>query len=320
MRYIIGAYAISPASTDWNKAAEQALYDGLKASPSVRGLEVPFTGTLHRHDEAWLFGAVKKDWDFVVTLIPGTMGAMQKNKAFGLASEDAAGRKAALDFVKAAKDAVGRLNAAVGRNAVFAVEVQSAPSQGPAGGKGSASAFADSLAEVAAWDWQGARIVIEHCDAFRQGHPQHKGFLSLGDELSAVAKANKSAKTPIGISINWGRSVLETHKTETVVEHIKQARDAGTLSGIMFSGCSGAKTPYGAWEDSHMPHAAAPGITHFAEGSAMTESEIKKALVAGGPKLDFVGAKIAVRPVDAPVPTRLGLVGDLMTLIDRAAT
>lgn len=320
MRYLVGAYSISPAATDWNQSAEQALYDGLKASPSVRGLEVPFTGTLHRHDDNWLFRTVKKDWDFVVTLIPGTMGAMQKDKTFGLASDDAAGRKAALDFTRKAKDAVGRLNDAVGRAAVVAVEVHSAPSQGAAGGKGSASAFAESLAEVAGWDWQGARIAIEHCDAFRPGHRPIKGFLTLDDELAAIAKANHSARAPIGVCINWGRSVLETYKTETAVQHIKQARDAGALSGLMLSGASGAATAWGAWEDAHIPHAPAPGIGHAAEGSLLSEAEIKAALAAAGPKLDFVGVKIAVRPADAPVATRLGLIGGLMTLADRAAT
>jgi hypothetical protein len=319
MRMIVGAYAISPAATTVNEPAEKALYDGLKAMPSVRGLEVPFTGTLHRHDEKWLFANLHRSWDFVVTLIPGTMGTLQQNPVFGLASGDAGGRKAAMDFARSAKDAVGRLNDAMGREAVIAVEVQSAPSLGKAGASSSAEAFAESLAEVGGWDWQGARIVIEHCDAYRAGHPAAKGFLPLGDELKAIAKANPSARKPIGISINWGRSVLETRDAGTGAAHIAEARKAGALSGVMFSGASGAATPYGAWEDSHMPQAPASGITHAAEGSLMTEAEIKRSLAAAGRDVDFVGAKIAVRPADAPVETRLGLIADLMTLIDRNA-
>jgi hypothetical protein len=319
MRCFVGAYAISPAATAWNEAGERALYDGLKALPGIRGLEVPFTGKLHRHDEAWLFANIDRRWDFVVTLIPGTMGALQKDKTFGLASADAAGRKAALAFAGEARAAVARLNAAVGRNAVVAVEVQSAPSQGAAGGKGTAAAFAASLAEIAGWDWQGARIVVEHCDAFRPGHPPIKGFLGLDDELAAIAEANRTAPRPISVAINWGRSVLETRKTETAVAHISQARKAGALAGVMFSGASGAPTPYGAWEDSHIPHAPTPGLAHGAEGSLLTEGEIRAALAAAGPGLDILGLKIAVRPADAPVSTRLGLIGDLLTLIGRAA-
>ena len=123
MASIVGAYATSPASAAWKEAEETAYYDGLKAMAGVRGLEVPFTGTLHPHDEAWLLKALKKDWDFVVTCIPGTMQTLVKDKTFGLASDDAAGRKAAIDFARKAKDAVARINAAVGRNAVIAVEV-----------------------------------------------------------------------------------------------------------------------------------------------------------------------------------------------------
>jgi len=198
--------------------------------------------------------------------------------------------------------------------------VQSAPSQGPAGGAGSTAAFADSLSELAAWDWQGARIVIEHCDASRAGHPQHKGFLSLTDELAAIAKANRTARAPIGVNINWGRSVLETHNVATAAEHIAQARDAGALSGIIFSGASGEATPYGAWQDTHMPHAPAAGISHAAAGSLMTEESIESALAAtNGAKLDFLGVKIAIRPADAPVAARLGMVNDLIKLIERAA-
>ncbi len=313
MASIVGAYATSPASAAWKQAEETAYYDGLKAMAGVRGLEMPFTGTLHPHDEAWLLKALRKDWDFVVTCIPGTMQTLVKDKTFGLASDDAAGRKAAIEFAKKAREAVSRINAAVGRNAVIAVEVQSAPTQGGVG-KGSVGAFTESLAEVASWDWHGARIVIEHCDAYRASHPPIKGFLALDDELKAIGAANKSAKKPIGVAINWGRSVLETYKASTAIDHIKQARDAGALSGLMFSGASGAQTPYGAWQDSHMPHAP------MAEGSLLTEAEIKASCAAAGSKLDFIGAKIGIRPADASVQTRLDTIAGLLELVERNAT
>lgn len=319
MAIIIGAYALSPGASAPNEAAETELYNGLKAMPGVRGLEVPFTGALHPHDEAWLLRSVKKDWDFVVTCIPGTMQTLVKDKSFGLASDDAGGRKAAIGFAAKARDAVARLNAAVGRNAVIAVEIQSAPTQGGAG-KGSVGAFTESLTEIAGWDWHGARLAIEHCDAYQPGHPPIKGFLTLGDELKAIAATNKTAKKPVGVAINWGRSVLETYKTGTAVEHIKQARNAGALSGLMFSGASGAQTPYGAWADSHMPHAPASGLTHAAEGSLLTEAEVKASLAAAGKDLDFIGAKIGIRPLDESVATRLGTIADLIKLIERNAT
>ncbi len=316
MGYLVGAYAISPASLD----GEDALLAGLAARADVRGLELPFTGALHRSDEHWLLARLRPQWEHVVTLIPGTMGRLQADKTFGLASADEAGRQAALAMARDARAAVARLNEAVGRAAVIAVEVQSAPSRGSAGGVGSAEAFARSLAEIAAWDWFGARVVVEHCDAHRPGHPQHKGFLSLEDELAAIARANDRARRPLGVNVNWGRSVLETHDAGTAVAHVEAARRAGALSGLMFSGASGAATPYGAWQDTHMPQAPAEGLRHGAEGSLMTEAEIARTLAAArGAALDFVGAKIAIRPPEAAVEARLGLVGDLLALLARVA-
>jgi len=315
MGYLVGAYAIAPAPLE----AEDALLAGLAARADVRGLELPFTGALHRSDERWLLARLRPDWEHVVTLIPGTMGRLQGDRHFGLASADEGGRQAALAMRSAARAAVARLNEAAGRAAVIAIEVQSAPSRGPAGGVGNVEAFARSLAEIAAWDWFGARIVVEHCDAHRPGNPQHKGFLSLADELAAIASANATARAPIGVVVNWGRSVLETHEAGRAVAHVAAAAAAGALAGIMFSGTSGAETPYGVWQDTHMPHAPAPGIAHAAPGSLMTEAEIARSLAAAaGARLDILGAKIAIRPAEAPVAARLGMVGDLLALIDRA--
>ena len=316
MGYFVGEYAIAPAGL----ADEEKMLAGLAGMADIRGLELPFTGALHRSDEAWLFARLRRDWDFVVTLIPGTMGRLQGDRNFGLASADETGRQAAIAMVRAAREAIERLNTAVGRKAVVAVELHSAPSRGPAGGTGSREAFARSLAEVASWDWSGARRVIEHCDAHRPGHPQHKGFLSLEDELAAIASANASARAAIGICVNWGRSVLETHDAATAAAQVEAARRAGALAGIMFSGTSDADTPYGIWQDTHMPHAPAPGLAHGAVGSLMTEAEIRRALAAaGGTKLDILGAKIAIRPPEASVEARLGMVGDLLKLIARAS-
>ena len=73
MGFLVGAYAIAPAALD----DEEALLAGLAARADVRGLELPFTGALHRSDEPWLLARLRPDWDHVVTLIPGTMGRLQ---------------------------------------------------------------------------------------------------------------------------------------------------------------------------------------------------------------------------------------------------
>ena len=317
MGYFVGEYAIAPATFD----DEARLLAGLSAMPDVRGLELPFTGSLHRSDEAWLFARLRREWDYVVTLIPGTMGRLQGNRHFGLAPQDESGRATALDMVRAAREAVARLNESHGRPAVVAVELHSAPSRGPGAGAGSRDAFARSLAEVASWDWFGARLAIEHCDAHRPGHPQHKGFLSLDDELAAIASANATARAEIGLCVNWGRSVLETHDPETAVAHIETARRAGLLAGLMFSGTSSADTPYGVWQDTHMPHAPADGLAHGASGSLMTQTEIARCIAAArGARLQFLGAKIAIRPPEATVETRLGMIADILKLIARVAS
>lgn len=316
MSYFVGEYAMAPAVLD----DEARVLAGLATMPDVRGLELPFTGSLHRSDEAWLFSRLRRDWDFVVTLIPGTMGRLQADRHFGLASADEAGRAAALAMVRDAREAIARLNAAMGRRSVVAVELHSAPSRGPAAGTGSRDAFARSLAEVASWDWFGARLAIEHCDAHRPGHPQHKGFLSFDDELAAIAGVNASGRAEIGLCVNWGRSVLETHDPATAVAHVEAACRAGLLAGIMFSGTSSADTPYGVWQDTHMPHAPADGLAHAAAGSLMTETEISRCLAAArGSRRHFLGAKIAIRPPEATVETRLGMIADILKLISRTA-
>jgi hypothetical protein len=247
------------------------------------------------------------------------MVRLNGNPRFGLASADEAGRQAALDFTRTARDAADRLNQRCGRMAVVAVEVHSAPSLAVAEAASARDRFAESLKEIMAWDWGGARIVVEHCDAFRSGHPSIKGFLSIDDEIGALRDANRSAARPGGIAVNWGRSVLETYRTETAVRHVAAARGAGLLSGLMFSGCSGAETPYGAWQDSHMPPAIDPGLTHGEPKSLLTRSEIVACMAAAEPRtLDYVGAKIAIRPDTTPPAERAAFNRDILTLLDRA--
>lgn len=67
MRYFAAAYATTPCSSHWSQNAEEAFYQGLKEIPSLRGLEVPFTGVLHPHDQDWLINALAPDWDVVLT-------------------------------------------------------------------------------------------------------------------------------------------------------------------------------------------------------------------------------------------------------------
>ena len=110
-------------------------------------------------------------------------------------------------------------------------------------------------------------------------------------------------RTPLGVTINWARSVLERRRVEDAVDHIRTARAAGLLRGLMFSGCTGeATSQYGAWKDTHMPHSA------VAAESLLTPAEVTRALAAAdgrdgtgtaaAPPLLYTGVKIAVLPRD----------------------
>jgi hypothetical protein len=311
MSSFLGAYATSPCVSGWDEAAETAYYDALKALPGLRGLEYPFTGRLHPHDDDWLLRNLDPAWDIVLTLLPGSMDRLAADPQFGLASDNASGRAAAVVFVAEARAVVARLNDAAGRQRVVAVELNSGPRRGVAGVSSSAAALTASLVEITAWDWQGARLVVEHCDAWRPDLPPTKGFLDAEDEIAAVCAANAASGAAIGVAINWGRSVLEARDPQRALQHIAAAKQAGVLVGLMFSGCSGEDTPWGVWQDTHMPHADA------AVGSLMTAEAIAASLRAAGDGLTYVGGKLTARPDDAGLDRRVGLNRDLLAALNR---
>ena len=110
----------------------------------------------------------------------------------------------------------------------------------------------------------------------------------------------------IGLTVNWGRSVVEGRKVQTAVEHIEAAAGAGVLAGLMFSGSGPEETQYGySWIDGHQP-AQADEAT-----SLMDEAEIARcsqAAIAGGAK--YLGAKVCV-PKDASLEQRLAMLTNI---------
>jgi hypothetical protein len=317
MAYFVGAYAASPNTTGWDPELEARYYARLRALPGVKGLEHPFLGSLHPHDDAWFVRHIDPNWRFVFTCIPGVMAAMAKNPQVGLASEDAAGREAALAFVRQARDAIAALNAACGRPVVDAIEIHSAPDQSRAAS--SVAALTASLATLVQWDWQGARLVIEHCDAHVPGQVASKGFLSLTDEITAIETTNARYGSQLGIVVNWGRSVLETRSAGGALQHIQLARQHGLLAGLMFSGASGQDTPYGAWRDSHMPPAPAAAGGMGAEGSLLTDAALQDCLRASdGRQLPILGLKIGIRPLDASLDERMAYLNHALSRLDTA--
>lgn len=80
MPYFVGAYAASPNTTAWDPELEARYYARLRALPNIKGLEHPFLGTLHPHDDAWFVRHIDPNWRFVLTCIPGFVAAIAKNR------------------------------------------------------------------------------------------------------------------------------------------------------------------------------------------------------------------------------------------------
>ena len=107
----------------------------------------------------------------------------------------------------------------------------------------------------------------------------------------------------IGLTVNWGRSVVEGRKVQTAVEHIEAAAGAGVLAGLMFSGSGPEETQYGyGWIDGHLP------MNPDEPTSLMDAAAIGVAVKAAGEQgepLAYLGAKVCV-PKDATAEERLG--------------
>ena len=288
--FVIGAYASHPA-----QELEADYYRLLADQPWVSGVEMPYPGQLAAEGEV-LASHLAPRWDFnTITAIPGTMQNVWKNENFGLASPDEAGRAAALDFTRALRDDLAALCERAGRQLVARVQLHSAPTR-----LAQSDAFQRSLAELATWDWCGARLVIEHCDKFVPEQNPEKGFLSLESEIDIVSEVG------IGIHLNWGRSAVEGRGADTAYEHVLEAGKRGVLDGIIFSGAGPEETQYGySWIDGHLP-AQADEPT-----SLMNEAEIArcaKAAIEGG--ATYLGAKVCV-PKDASLEQRLAMLTNI---------
>ena len=269
--FIVGAYAAETAKRDdW--------YRALADQSWISGLELPVPGDL-LGDQSWLLAHIPTHWDhMVVTDIPRTMQRLASVPDAGLASPSLQGRSQGMADVREVRDAVARLADSLGRQSVAWVELHSAPT-----GRADAQALADSLAEVAQWDWSGAALVIEHCDAYIDGQAPEKGFLDVSAEIQAVQC------TGVGITVNWGRSAIEGRSGATVLRHVDDISRAHLLAGVMFSGAGAQETDLGpAWADLHLP------MTEDLPGSLLDASAIADTLnaVHNGHQPAYVGAKI----------------------------
>ncbi|WP_104165488.1 DUF4862 family protein [Cryobacterium sp. N22] len=316
--FIVGAYAGSPTAGRWDPAVESEYLDGLAGVAGIRGLELPWLGSLHPHDESWLLATLPPGWQVVLTSVGYTVAAVARDPAHGLASDDAGGRRAAVTNVAEMLAGVRRLNDSAGSAVVTAVELQAGP--GPHhSASASAAALATSLAEIGAWNWEGAAVLLEHCDARVPGQAHAKGFLPLGDEIAAI----RSSGAPVGVALNWGRSAIELRSSSRVHEHLREARDAGLLRALMFSGVADRPSAYGdAWADAHLPFAPQPDAADHAAysepASMLTVGLARGALLEAGGLL-YSGIKFAWRPAEASVADRVAMIRQSVTLLTEAA-
>lgn len=327
----LSAYAAAPAIDSWHRADEAAYLSAAASLPHVAGLEVPFYGrSLHQYDGGWFLEAVRHlppHLAFTVTTIPDTMHRLSGQQGFGLASLDDEGRRAGLAAVFRAAEAVRSLNDALGRRAVTSVHLFSAPRPAPgapagasagatsgAPARGSAGALSESLAELADYSWDGARPVLEHCDAGTGSGPWIKGFLPVEAEIDAILAADAG----VGLAVNWARSVIEQRDVSVPARHLKLAGDAGVLAGVVLSGCSPVDTLFGrAWDDTHLPPAllepgsllTADRITEFARAAA--------AEMPGSPGGLYRGLKVSA-PRGATVDQRIALVSGSIAAVREA--
>ncbi|UFU04373.1 DUF4862 family protein [Ruania suaedae] len=310
---IVGAYAASPTSRHWGRHLERTYLDELAQIEGVEGLEVPWITSLHPYEDSWYADRLPAGWQVVITHIGGVMHRLSIDPVYGLASTDLGGRRRALADVARICEDVARLNEARGESAVRAIELHSAPAT--AGATSSAQALAESLTTVGGWDWQGAEVLVEHCDRQRPGRPTAKGFLALEQEIEAVRAAGTA-----GIAINWGRSAIELGDPDGVPGHVRTARESGLLRGVIFSGTAAEDSEYGpAWADAHLPFApdhdeGRPGAEH----SLLTGGHARAALAAAGPS-PWLGLKIACRPQQATIAQRVALIRDGVERLTRAA-
>ncbi len=292
--FTVGAYA---AAGELPPADEPRWYELLGRLEGVGGIEAPYRRGEHPDR---LAGLLPSGWHVVVTLLPLTFTIAKTDSRYGLASADAAAREAALEDARRARESILRLHDALGRSAVCAVQLHSAPSRREPGASDAAS-LASSLSSLAPLDWDGAALVVEHCDAAVPGGTWQKGYLSLADEIVAVrAAGGRDAR--LGLSVNWGRSAIEGRSARTPVEHVREIQDVGLLRGMMLSGAAATDGPFGdAWRDVHNPVAAVDGH------SLLDDDAIARSLDAidGLESLDFVGAKVKAAPGAVALEERL---------------
>ena len=162
----------------------------------------------------WFLRNVPAGAQLSLTPLPWVMRRCAADAAYGLASPDSDGRAAAIADLRRVAADVRRLSSDSDATVSF-VGLHTAPQRAA-----SADALVRSLDEISSWDWAGAELVVEHCDAAIPGQDFEKGFLSLDDELDAIDRSDAH----VGLWLNWGRSAIELRNADAVTDQLVTGR------------------------------------------------------------------------------------------------
>lgn len=296
--FIVAAYTALPALNVWDQETEKHFLESLAELPYLDGFEIPFYGKKLQDDRNSSLLRLRPNLKNVLTSIPGTMEQLKLDPNFGLASSDKEGRNKALEFMKLACDMVAKINQE--SKSIIAVEIHSAPRIIAHKKNSSRDCFLESLNLLSQWDWSGASLHIEHCDSLHPLYEPAKGFLCLEDE-QWVARNIKISQKPIGMVINWARSVIEKRSLDSPEKHVSILKNSDQLTGLMFSGTARDDETYGNFLDNHVPFdlGCHPYSTPC---SLLSIDRIEKTLAkADLSKLEFIGLKIALSSkINAP--------------------
>ena len=309
--YVVGAYALSSAHQNWDPQSEAELFELLAVDKRIVALELPWIGGLHPHDKDWLLENYPSHWGAVITDIPFAMQRLSQDQTYGLASSDDAGRSIALADVAKLLLETKIMNDALGRKAANVVELHASAAH-PFLCKES---LKGSLDEIATWDWGETSLVLEHCDAWIASQKPEKGFLGLLEELEVLTEVSAN----IGVSLNWGRSVIELRDPDRFNDHVEMARDSGLLRGVIFSGTSDRNTEFGpAWIDAHHHVQESTAAPLSDVHSLLTEGRIPSALANAGP-LDWSGIKVGwPSSIPGTNSDRVEMVSRSLDVLDRS--
>jgi len=296
MSFIIGAYASAPSLFSPDKRSETNFYELLKDKvSSIKGLEIPFNGeNVHVFGNDFIIDILEDDWINVVTAVPASFSQLKHNIHFGLASKNDQGRESALKVHRELNNIVKEINDKKGKLAVSHIQLCSSPSFPNKDVHSSENSLKSSIEELLSWDWDGANLVLEHCDTHNIEGSYQKGFMPITKELNIIEYFKESN---MGMVLNWGRSVLEGKNTNSILDHIDLCQEKQCLNGFIFSGTSKKDLNYGTWEDQHMPFFREASSVKGLESSLLNEESAAKTMKRL--KLDdlsYIGFKLQLLP------------------------